>query len=464
MMWRFREEGTILAPLQRQSDNTMSKMTLQDFLIRDLGPARFPSPLRKLRAEAEASFVSDDRHRVLFDHSLSRVTDALESGQKPVTIERSGPREMLFFKPDQTRCAIVSCGGLCPGLNDVIRGIVMTLHYSYGVREIYGIPFGFEGFIDRYGHSIRKLTPEDVSDIHYHGGSVLGTSRGPQPPAEMVDKLVSLGIDILFVIGGDGTLRGAHAIVEEVTKRDLPISVVGIPKTIDNDLEFTDKSFGFETAFAEAVRAVRSAHTEARGHPSGMGIVKLMGRDSGFIAAFAAIADNCANYVLIPECPFQLEGAKGLLADVEKRIRERGHALIVAAEGAGQDLIKNDASAKDASGNVRYGDIGLFLKDRIQAHFKSLGREINLKYIDPSYVIRSVPASPQDAIYCLRLAQHAVHAAMAGKTDMVVGRWHGHHVNLPIGVVTARRRKVGLQGDLWLSVLEATGQPARFGD
>jgi len=240
--------------------------------------------------------------------------------------------------------------------------------------------------------------------------------------------------------------------------------VIGIPKTIDNDLEYMDKCFGFETAFAEAVRVVRCAHSEAKGHPNGIGLVKLMGRDSGFIAAYATIADNCVNYVLIPEVPFQLEGKNGLLACLEKRLTGRGHAVVVVAEGAGQHLMQNDASAKDASGNAKFGDIGPFLKKQIETHFKSKGLETNLKYIDPSYVIRSVAASPQDAIYCLRLAQHAVHAGMAGKTNMVVGRWHGHHVNLPIKVVTVRRRKVGLQGDLWLSVLEATGQPAAFGD
>jgi len=240
--------------------------------------------------------------------------------------------------------------------------------------------------------------------------------------------------------------------------------VIGIPKTIDNDLEYMDKCFGFETAFAEAVRVVRCAHSEAKGHPNGIGLVKLMGRDSGFIAAYATIADNCVNYVLIPEVPFQLEGKNGLLACLEKRLTGRGHAVVVVAEGAGQHLMQNDPSAKDASGNAKFGDIGPFLKKQIETHFKSKGQETNLKYIDPSYVIRSVAASPQDAIYCLRLAQHAVHAGMAGKTNMVVGRWHGHHVNLPIKVVTVRRRKVGLQGDLWLSVLEATGQPAAFGD
>ncbi len=440
----------------------MSKFTRSDFEIENLGPAEFTSPLQSLRHEARADFISDDKHRVLFDHSLEKIQATMENGAEPVTIERSGPREKLFFKPSQTICAVVTCGGLCPGLNDVIRGLVMTLNYSYGVRTIYGIPYGYEGFIDRYGHSIRNLTPDFVSNLHTDGGSVLGSSRGPQSKKEMVDKLVQLKVNVLFVIGGDGTLRGAQEIVAEVSSRNLKISVIGIPKTIDNDLEYMDKSFGFETAFAEAVRAVRCAHSEAKGYPNGVGLVKLMGRDSGFIAAFAAIADNSVNYVLIPEVPFNLEGKNGLLKCLENRLSGRGHAVVVVAEGAGQHLMQNDPSAKDASGNAKFGDIGPFLKKQIETHFKAIGKEINIKYIDPSYVIRSVPASPQDAIYCLRLAQNAVHAAMAGKTNMVVGRWHGHHVNLPISVVTVRRRKVSPQGDLWLTVLEATGQPAEF--
>lgn len=441
----------------------MSKFTSKDFEIQNLGYARYPSPLRALREEANANFVTDAGHRILFDHSLERVKTTLQSGADPISIERSGPREKIYFDPAKTTCAIVTCGGLCPGLNDVIRGLVMTLSFSYGVQTIYGIPYGYEGFIDSYGHPISRLTPDFVSNIHTDGGSILGTSRGPQSKEAMVDKLVELNIDILFVIGGDGTLRGASDIVAETAKRGLQISVVGIPKTIDNDLQYMDKSFGFETAFAEAVRVVRCAYSEAKGHPNGIGLVKLMGRDSGFIAAFAAIADSSVNYVLIPESPFQLEGASGLLACLEKRLTGRGHAVVVVAEGAGQHLMQSDPSAKDASGNAKFGDIGPFLKKQIETHFKSQGKEINIKYIDPSYVIRSVPASPQDAIYCLRLSQHAVHAAMAGKTNMVVGRWHGHHVNLPISVVTVRRRKVTLQGDLWLSVLEATGQPAKFG-
>ena len=440
----------------------MTKITRGDFEIQNLGHAIYPSPMEALRQESNANFVSDDRHRILFDHSLERVTSTMENGNEPVTIERSGPRERIFFDPAKTKCAVVTCGGLCPGLNDVIRGLVMTLTYSYGVTTIYGIPCGYEGFVDRYKHPIVNLTPKFVSNIHNDGGSVLGTSRGPQAREEIVDKLVQLGVDILFVIGGDGTLRGASGIVEEISRRGLGISVVGVPKTIDNDLEYIDKSFGFETAFAEAVRIVRCAHSEARGHANGVGLVKVMGRDSGFIAAYAALAENCVNYVLIPEVPTHLEGNNGLLAHLEKRLSGCGHAVVVVAEGAGQHLMESEPPANDASGNEKYSDIGPFLKKQIETHFKTSEKEITVKYIDPSYIIRSVPASPQDAIYCLRLAQHAVHAAMAGKTNMVVGRWHGHHVNLPIKVVTVRRRKVSLQGDLWLSVLEATGQPAQF--
>jgi 6-phosphofructokinase 1 len=418
--------------------------------------------LQRLRFDADAEFMTDDYHRVLFDYSLEKVQGALEAGSEPATIERAGPRERIFHNPAQTICAVVTCGGLCPGINDVIRGLVLTLNYSYGVRTVYGIPFGYEGFIPKYGHSLINLTPELVSDANKDGGSILGSSRGPQPPKEMVDFLVNNRINVLFVIGGDGTLRGAQAIVEEISARGLKISVIGIPKTIDNDLEYMDKSFGFETAFAEAVRTVRCAHSEAQGCPNGVGLVKLMGRDSGFIAAFAALAENSVNYVLIPEVPFQLQGKHGLLTCLEDRLARRGHAVVVVAEGAGQHLMQGHAGGTDASGNLKYGDIGPFLKKTIESHFKSADKEVNVKYIDPSYVIRSVPASPQDATYCLRLAQNAVHAAMAGKTNMVVGRWHGHYVNLPVNVVTVRRRKVNPHGDLWMTVLEATGQPARF--
>ena len=254
-------------------------------------------------------------------------------------------------------------------------------------------------------------------------------------------------------------MRGARDIVMEIAKRGLGISVVGLPKTIDNDFVYMDKSFGFETAYAEAVRVIRCAHSEAKGAYNGIGLVKLMGRESGFIAVHAALAEGCVNFVLVPEVPFRLEGTQGLFQCLEKRLAAHGHAVIVVAEGAGQDLMSNAVKNTDASGNIRLNDIGPFLKKEIDGYFASINMEINLRYIDPSYVIRSVPANAQDEIFCTRLAQNAVHAAMAGKTDMVVGRWHEHFIHLPMPMAVVRRSHVDPHGDLWLSVLQSTGQP-----
>lgn len=437
-------------------------MELPSLDIRSLGPCTIPSPIdAHLPVEQRKSNFVSDRQRVLLDDSLDGVLDRVQRGLELPSIELAGPREHVFFQPEGTSCAIVTCGGLCPGLNDVIRGIVMELTFCYGVRNIYGIPFGYEGFISRYGHDVRNLNPARVENIHMMGGSVLGVSRGEQNVSEIVDSLVRMSINILFVIGGDGTLRGSLAIADEVARRDLPISVIGIPKTIDNDIMFIDKSFGFETAIAAAVESIAAAHTEARGQFNGIGLVKLMGRHSGFIACSAALANNDANYVLIPEVPFALEGEHGLLKTLERRLAVRNHAVIVVAEGAGQDLMEGEVGT-DASGNVRLKDIGYFLKERIVEHFQTIGKPVELKYIDPSYMIRSIPASSQDSFYCLRLAQHAVHAGMAGKTAMVVGRWHGHYVNLPTELTTSGRKRVDPTGDLWTSVLESTGQPVRM--
>jgi 6-phosphofructokinase 1 len=371
----------------------------------------------------------------------------------------AGPRRTLYFDSPNATCAVVTCGGLCPGLNDVIRSLVLHAYHRYGVRRFLGIPFGFEGLILDYSHEIENLTPALVANIHQFGGSYLGSSRGPQSLSRMMDRLGDLGVDILFVIGGDGTLRGGLDLFREASKRGRSLSVVGIPKTIDNDIMYIDKSFGYETAFSHAVRSVNCAHVEARGVNNGLGLVKLMGRHSGFIACSAAIATGDVNYVLIPEVPFELEGANGLFENLRRRMRDRKHAVIVVAEGAGQELMNADGNDRDASGNVRLGDIGVFLKDKIQAYFDACKIELNVKYIDPSYMIRSVPADPQDRVFCQRLAQAAVHAAMAGKTGMVVGRWHGRFIHLPIEAAVSSRRTVDPCGDLWNSVLEATGQP-----
>ena len=433
---------------------------LTNTAIRSLGVGTLRSPLH--HGGPQGVRFRRDSERVLYDDTLAGLHATQDAGTNPVTFEVAGPRERIFFDPARTTAGIVTCGGLCPGLNDVLRGIVLELYRRYQVTKIYGFRYGYQGLIPRYGYVPIILRPEALAGVHAFGGSILGTSRGKQNTADMVDVLEEMNIDLLFVIGGDGTLRGAADICDEIERRGLKKSVVGIPKTIDNDIQFLDKSFGFETAFAEAVKAIDSAHVESVGSPNGIGLVKLMGRDSGFITSFATLAGQSVNFALIPEVPFALDGARGLLEALRYHLAKHKQAVIVVAEGAGQDLLARDPTATDASGNARYGDIGLYLKERITAFFKERRIEINLKYIDPSYLIRSVPAAPQDNVYCMRLAQNAVHAAMAGKTNMLVGRWHCTYVHLPLELVTHGRRKVDPHGELWHSVLENTGQPGQL--
>lgn len=434
-----------------------------DLHVKTLGPCRLDSPLAPLLEQRRWSINNvDESDRVLFDDTVHMATARGGAVDALPGFEPAGPRKKIFFDPSKTRVGIVTCGGLCPGLNDVIRGLVMELAFHYGVRRIHGFRNGYQGFVARYGRSVLDLTPEFVSSINADGGTILGTSRGEQNPEEIVDCLERMNINILFVIGGDGTLRGAMKIAGVVAERGAKIAVVGVPKTIDNDIPYIDQSFGFQTAFSMATESIRAAHIEAKAAPNGVGLVRLMGRHSGFIACYAALAKNDANYVLIPEVRFKLDGPRGFLAQLRQRTVSRGHAVVVVAEGAGQDLIHAASNGTDASGNAKLHDIGIFLKDKIAADFAAHDTELNLKYIDPSYAIRSVSANPYDSVYCIRLAHNAVHAAMAGRTEMVIGRWHGRFVHIPIPLAVSRRNTVDPDGDLWLSVLEATGQPRHF--
>jgi 6-phosphofructokinase 1 len=428
--------------------------------IESLGERQYLSPLRHM-GSGLAKFKADS-DRILCDDRSSDNLKISGASASPRTFEIAGPRERIYFAPEKTVAAILTCGGLSPGLNDVVRGIVMELWHGYHVVQILGIRYGFEGLVSKNGHSPLKLNPERVSNIHSFGGTILGTSRGAQEIDAMVDGLQELGVDILFVIGGDGTLKAASAIAEEIQRRSLRKSVIGIPKTIDNDIEYLDKSFGFETAFAKAVEAVSCAHVEAISAYNGIGLVKLMGRESGFIACYATLASQQVNFCLVPEVAFALEGSGAFLEVLRHRIALRKHAVVVVAEGAGQNFLTTDSAATDASGNKRLGDIGIFLRDKITQFFKSRNTSIALKYIDPSYAIRSVPASAQDNVYCSILAQNAVHAGMAGKTKMLVGRWHDSFVHIPMGLVIQSRHKIDPEGDIWRFVLEATGQPARM--
>jgi 6-phosphofructokinase 1 len=419
--------------------------------VYNLGKCEVDSPLKI------PQFI-DEGERVIIDVEYGRILKSVRDTGSAPSFENAGPRKKIYFDPAGTRAAIVTCGGLCPGLNNVIKSLVTQLHFQYGVKKIYGAKFGYEGLIPSYGHEFIELTPETVHDINDKGGSMLASSRGMQDVPEMVNTLVKNDISILFTIGGDGTLKGAKSIFEEIKNRGLKIAVVGVPKTIDNDISYVDRTFGFSTAVAFATQTMKGAHAEATGARNGIGLVKVMGRDSGFIAAYTALASNDVNYVMIPEVKCRLDGSGGLLDHLHRRLIDHRHAVILVAEGAGQEYFEQ-LGEKDASGNIKYGDIGLYMKDEISKYFKKLNYHINLKYIDPSYIIRSMPASADDAVFCIMLAQNAVHGAMAGKSGILVGRWNSYFTFLPIGIAIEKRKKIDPNGYLWSIVKEATGQP-----
>lgn len=404
-----------------------------------------------------ANYVNDGSYIInnvnVYDKSQPVVLDSSN------LIEKAGPREKIFFDPKNARAGICTCGGLCPGLNDVIRAVVRCLNTRYGVKTVKGYQFGFHGFFQEEGYEPIELDRYLIDEIHKIGGTYLGTSRGGgQRVSEIVDCLERDGINMLFIIGGDGTQRGSYDIACEVEKRQLKCAVVGIPKTVDNDLMFIDRSFGFETAVQRAKEAVAAVHMEAASQINGIGLVKLMGREAGFIATSAALASHETNFCLIPEVPFEMDGENGFLACLERRLAKRGHAVIVVSEGAGQDLLQT-TNATDASGNKKLADIGIFLKNEIEKYFKEKNIEINLKYIDPSYQVRASVTTAADSIYCERLGNNAVHAAMAGKTKLVIGLVHDKFVHLPIKMVTKHRNAVDPEGSLWRDALDATGQP-----
>ena len=421
--------------------------------ITTLGPRLIRSPLK----------LSTTPNDGVGDFTLDEARMSLEprfvagEAPSPLGLEQAGPREHIFFDPAKTKAAIVTCGGLCPGVNNVIRTAVFELMHNYGVPEVWGIRYGFEGLNPAVGRPPIQLTCEMVENIHHQGGTILGTSRGPQEAQHTVDFLVHEGVNVLLCIGGDGTQRGAHAIVAEIARQKLPIAVVGVPKTIDNDIRFCFTTFGFATAVGEAETAIDRSHVEAKAVFNGVGLVKLMGREAGFITAAATLASGEANFCLIPEIPLELDGPRGFLAKLKRRLNAREHAVVVVAEGAGQHLLEQEAKS-DASGNRRLGDIGYYLKERIETYFTAENLPVNVKYFDPSYLIRSLPAAAVDSLLCERFGRAAVHAAMAGKTDLLIGLWHSHLVHVPLTISTGAKKRVDPESELWTSVLALTGQ------
>lgn len=435
-------------------------MKHEDFEVKRLGVAKVKSPLLEIVQEHGAAYnFTDGTERVLHNTTLSSFNHCIQKNIQPISFEKAGPHKKLFFEPAKTKVGIVTCGGLCPGLNDVIRSIVNHLYYRYKITRILGFKYGYEGLVPDFNHDVVELTPEVVDYINISGGTILGSSRGNQDVVKIVDTLEIMNINILFCIGGDGTLKGAHSIQQEVERRNLKISIAGVPKTIDNDINYIAKSFGFETAFTSANDIIRYAHNEAKGAYNGIALLKLMGRDSGFIAAHAALSSQEVNFVLVPEMEFDLYGPHGFLKALRKRLETRHHAVIVIAEGAGQYFFKDEEKNIDKSGNILNKDVGLYLKEKIREEFDSKGFPFSLKYIDPSYIIRSTPANANDSKFCNLLAQNAVHAAMAGRTDFVIGYWSDQFTLLPIPITVAERKKIDIHGELWWNILEATGQP-----
>jgi 6-phosphofructokinase 1 len=414
-----------------------------------LGQARFASPIRHS--------VSDGAHVPLHIVRTPGVTPPEE-----LLFEMAGPREKLFFDPKDTRAGIVTCGGLCPGMNTVIRSAFLELHHTYGVKQMLGFRDGYQGLDPSHGLKPLLLTADFVDDIHKEGGTVLGTSRGPVDIGIAVENLIKRGVNILFVVGGDGTQHGGYKLFQQAQKRGHALAVVGIPKTVDNDVPYISHTFGYQTAVQEATRVITCAHTEVHSVQNGIALVKLMGRHAGFIAAAATVSSQEVNFCLIPEIPFKLEGAGGFLNALKKRTLKRAHAVIVVAEGAGQNLLENKGAERDVSGNVKLRDIGLFLREKIGSYFRAEKIPMVMRYLEPSYIIRSVPADAEDAILCDQYARHAVHAAMAGKTGLVIGLLHDHFIHVPIEMLAKQVKRVDPNGSIWHAVLASTGQPARF--
>lgn len=427
------------------------------FEIAVVGPAerKSPLPLSNFCGDGVGNFIEND--------ACVLMNQQVKNGKEPDPrlLEKAGPREQIFYDPSEVTAAMVTCGGLCPGLNNVIRSVYRQLQ-NYGVGEVLGIRYGYEGLNPAVAEEPLVLNDKIVEDIHKDGGSILGTSRGPQDTRVIVDYLEKRGINILITIGGDGTQRGAHEIAEVAMKRGLKISVVAVPKTIDNDIRFTERSFGFSTAIEEAAKVLHCAHTEARAARNGIGLVKVMGRESGFIAVEATLANQEANFTLIPEVPFNMKGEGGFLQLLDQRMATKPHCLICVAEGSSCHVIDDEELGRDASGNPLHSDVGTYLRDEIKHHFAEQGTKVAMKYIDPSYIIRSVPANTVDSLLCDQFARLAVHAAMAGKTDLMIGLWSSQFIHVPIAEAVAGKKRVDPEGEAWVRVFEATGQPLRF--
>eukprot|EP00668_Euglena_longa_P014128 GGOE01018102.1.p1 GENE.GGOE01018102.1~~GGOE01018102.1.p1 ORF type:complete len:494 (+),score=144.75 GGOE01018102.1:38-1483(+) len=403
----------------------------------------FPNPLSEKRNQQYRN-----AGEYILETIIGHAETSLQSREKIKkdynAIYRAGPRREVYFGTDTNAC-IVNTGGLCPGLNSVIEELVRTLD-TYNADTIYGIRYGFLGF-DTTEYMPLILTPHSVLNIHQRGGTILGTCRGSFNEDLILKFLKECNIGQMYVIGGDGSHRAALRIHALCKEHQLRCVVVGIPKTIDNDILFFDKTFGFDTAVEVASKVIDCSFVEASSVKNGVGVVKVMGRDSGFVARNAALSNNVVDACLIPEVPFEIKGNGGLLPWLDGHLATKHCAVIVICEAAGQQHLP--CLGKDPTGHNIYEDTGKWLKKAIETHWQETGQEGKVFLIDPSYMLRSVPANTGDNMFCIQLAQAAVHTAYSGYSGVTVGRYHDLYGVMPIEMVVSGLRKVNPKGSLW---------------
>ncbi len=323
------------------------------------------------------------------------------------------------------RVGVLTGGGDCPGLNAVIRAIVRTGSYDHNC-EFVGFRDGWRGPLEP---DTQRLDVAAVRGILPRGGTILGSSRtNPLSEAATVDgksglerikeNLANLGVDALIAIGGEDTLGVAGKLCENGVK------VVGVPKTIDNDLSATDYTFGFDTAVNIAMEAIDRLHTTAESHHRAL-IVEVMGRNAGWIALHAGVAGG-ANVILIPEQPFDI---KDVCNYVEKRFETKYAPIVVVAEGAHPKAIGTSVidDERDAFGHTRYGGVGQLLAEEIE---RRTGKEARAAVL--GHIQRGGTPTAFDRVLATRFGVHAIRAVADGAFGQMVALRGTDIVRVPI--------------------------------
>ena len=357
------------------------------------------------------------------------------------------------------RLGILTGGGDAPGLNAVIRAVVKTAIYEYEC-EVLGIRDGYDGFVNDGG--VIPLGIQEVRGILPRGGTILGAANRGNPfgrkvvrdgkevtidvSEEIISGINRLNLDALLVLGGDGTMHSAH----ELYVKGAPI--IGVPKTIDNDIGGTERTFGFDTAVTTATEAIDKLHTTAEAHHRVM-VLEVMGRDAGFIALHSGISGG-SDVILIPEIPFKYES---VVKKVQERV-DRGmlFSIVVVSEGAkpvegGQVFSR----LGDEIYVPRLGGIGQIVGEYIEQQ----GFETRVTVL--GHVQRGGSPTPFDRWLATRYGAAAVRLAAQGKFDRMVSLQADQIVDVSLAEAIASPKRVDIHGD---AVLTARGMSIAFGD